>query len=215
MSSAIFWNMIKPLLWFLPFFILIAILKSPIFKGWFGEKLVEKVAHKKLPSDIYQGFQNITLPLDNDTTQIDHIYVSKFGIFVLETKNYKGWIYGKVKDPKWTQNIYGKKHFFQNPIRQNYKHIKALESLLNLPSDKFQSVIVFTGECELKSQFPANICRLNNFCEFIKTFNTPILTDSDVNEICQRLATGRLENNFATRQTHIQNVKNTVKNKNP
>lgn len=207
--------MIKPLLWLLPIFLIIAILKSPIFKGWFGEKLVEKVANKKLLPEIYHGFQNVTLPLtNNDTTQIDHIYVSKFGIFVLETKNYKGWIYGKVKDAKWTQNIYGKKHSFQNPLRQNYKHIKALEALLNLPSDKFQSVIVFTGDCELKSQFPNNICRLNNFCEFIKTFNTPILTDNEVNEICQRLATGSLEKNFTTRQAHIQNVKNTVKNKN-
>lgn len=207
-------EILKTIWWLVPVVILVSFLKAATFKGWFGEKLVEKVATKKLPPEIYHDFQNVTLPTDNGTTQIDHIYVSKFGVFVVETKHYKGWIYGKVKDAKWTQNIYGKKHFFQNPLRQNYKHIKALETLLNLPSDKFQSVVVFTGDCELKSQFPANICRLNNFCEYIKHFNTPILTDNEVSEICQRLATGRLENNFATRQTHIQNVKNTVKNKN-
>lgn len=213
-----FWSILEPLLWSLPFLMFVAIfpiiLKSPTFKGWLGEKLVQKVAHKNLSPNIYHGFHNVTLPLENDSTQIDHIYVSKFGVFVVETKNYKGWIYGKIKDAKWTQNIYGKKYFFQNPLRQNYKHIKALEILLNLPSTTFQSVIVFTGDCELKSNVPANICRLNNFCPYILSLSTPILTETQVSKIRQQLATGRLKNNLATRRTHIRNVKSNLNNKN-
>ncbi len=208
MSSMLFWSMIKPLLWLLPIFIIIAILKSPMFKGWFGEKLVEKVANHKLSNDIYHDFQNVTLPTDNGTTQIDHIYVSEFGIFVVETKNYKGWIYGKIKDAKWTQNIYGKKHYFQNPLRQNYKHIKTLEHLFGLTSDNFHSVIVFTGDCELKSNFPPNICRLGNFTNYILSFNEPKLDKNQINQICQLLAENRLEDTFETRQHHIQNLKN-------
>lgn len=202
------WTLLKQIWWLIPLLIIVTILKSATFKGWFGEKLVEKVANRKLPNDIYHDFQNVTLPTDDGTTQIDHIYVSKFGVFVVETKNYKGWIYGKVKDAKWTQNIYGKKHFFQNPLRQNYKHIKTLESLLNLPSDNFHSVIVFTGDCDLRSNFPPNICRLGNFSDYILSFNEPKLDKNQVNHICELLAENRLEDTVKTRRQHIQNLKN-------
>lgn len=50
---------------------------------------------------------------DLGMTQIDHIYISKFGIFVVETKNYKGWIYGKTHDKEWTKNVYGKNTLFK------------------------------------------------------------------------------------------------------
>ena len=52
----------------------------------------------------YYRLNNITLPLANGgSTQIDHIIVSVHGIFVIETKNYKGWIYGNEKQRQWTQ----------------------------------------------------------------------------------------------------------------
>ncbi|PFC06082.1 nuclease-related domain-containing protein, partial [Bacillus cereus] len=62
-----------------------------------------------------------------DTTQIDHIVIAETGVFVVETKNYEGWIYGNEKAARWTQGIFRKKSSFQNTFRQNYKHIKAIE----------------------------------------------------------------------------------------
>ena len=99
----------KPLLWVLPIIVLIGIAKSPWFKGIIGEALVKLVANIRLPVDTYIPIHDVTVPcslrLDTDssvgslgenieTTQIDHIFVSKYGIFVVETKNYKGWIFG-------------------------------------------------------------------------------------------------------------------------
>lgn len=65
---------------------------------------------------------------DTHTTQIDHIVVSIHGIFVIETKNYKGWIYGNSNNEYWTQNIYGNKYSLYNPLLQNKNHIKSLLS---------------------------------------------------------------------------------------
>ncbi|WP_350617509.1 nuclease-related domain-containing protein, partial [Pseudomonas sp. HY7a-MNA-CIBAN-0227] len=77
---------------------------------------------------------NVTLPLPNGgSTQIDHVIVSIYGIFVIETKNYKGWIFGNEKQRQWTQAFpNGRKYKFQNPLRQNYLHIKTLADLLEL-----------------------------------------------------------------------------------
>ncbi len=70
---------------------------SPIktsFKGAAGEAVLRKAAAISLPSSVYRRFHNVTLPTPNGTTQIDHVFVSRFGVFVVETKNMAGWIFG-------------------------------------------------------------------------------------------------------------------------
>jgi hypothetical protein len=63
--------------------------------------------------------------------------VSPFGVFVIETKNYKGWILGDEKQRQWMQQIYGKKNRFQNPLHQNQLHVRALMDFLALPESPF------------------------------------------------------------------------------
>ena len=60
-------------------------------------------------------------------TQIDHIVISQWGIFVIETKTYSGWVFGDAKSAQWTVSHFRRKDRFQNPLRQNYKHIGSVE----------------------------------------------------------------------------------------
>ena len=64
------------------------------------------------------------------TSQIDHLVLSEYGIFVIETKRYKGWIFGSEKAENWTQVIFKEKHQFRNPVKQNWSHVYALKSVL-------------------------------------------------------------------------------------
>ena len=79
-------------------------------------------------------------------------------IFVIETKNYKGWIHGNEKSEYWTQSIYNKKTKFRNPIRQNWAHIYALkEALSEFQQIRYFPIVVFAGSASLKnvnSQMP-------------------------------------------------------------
>ena len=68
----------------------------------------------------YHLLNHVTLRLEDGTTQIDHVLVSRFGIFVIETKDYKGWIFAGAGDRYWTQVLYRTKFRFQNPLRQNH-----------------------------------------------------------------------------------------------
>ena len=113
-------------------------MSSPDNIGKAGER---RVSHKLnwLPKE-YIVLNDIMLPSNYGTTQIDHIVVSPYGIFVIETKNYKGWIFGNEDSEEWTQSLIGRKkmlgwsseqHRFRNPIRQNYAHIKAVQNLLS------------------------------------------------------------------------------------
>jgi restriction system protein len=69
--------------------------------GWLSKKLF-------LDGEIYKDLNNVTINASNGTTQIDQIIVSKFGVFVIEVKNLKGWIFGDEKAAKWTYDLYGK-----------------------------------------------------------------------------------------------------------
>ena len=95
------------------------------------------------------------------TTEIDLLMIHEKGIFVFESKNYSGWIFGNEHQKYWTQLLdYGKeKHRFYNPVMQNAGHIQAIrQSLPQNPDIPIYSVIVFFGSSEFK-----NItCHANN-----------------------------------------------------
>ncbi|OSR34291.1 hypothetical protein BV323_04233 [Pseudomonas syringae pv. actinidiae] len=101
--SAIFAPAIHILIWLLTALLLLALLKSPWAKGHIGELWVRLFAHCKLDKTVYRRLHNVTLNTADGTTQIDHVFISPFGIFVLETKNMRGWIFGSEKQPQWTR----------------------------------------------------------------------------------------------------------------
>jgi hypothetical protein len=86
------------------------------FKGWLGEAVLTVAKKIALDGDVYLDVNNVTIPTSNGTTQIDHIIVSRYGIFVIETQNMEGWIFGTETQPKWTQSFRKSKFQFQNPL---------------------------------------------------------------------------------------------------
>lgn len=140
------------------------------------------------PSDLnLVEFRNIIVPDKRGTTEIDAIFVGNAGIFVIEAKDYNAWIFGTEDDEKWTARyIDGSRHQFQNPLRQNFRHVMALVALLRLPKDRFHSLVVFSRDCELKTPMPSNV--LVGSCEsYIQRVNENLLTDIEVAKACEVL----------------------------
>ena len=175
------------------------------FKGFLGESVINIATWLKLEKESYHRLNNITLPLDNGgSTQIDHVIVSKYGIFVIETKNYKGWIYGNEKQSQWTQAFpNGSKYKFQNPLRQNYLHIKTLAELLELEMSYFHSMIAFIGECELKTrdELPAHVLK-GGIVSYIKSKQDEILSETEVLSIVEQIETKRFTKSWRTNRAH-------------
>lgn len=193
--------------WLIPLLLAAPVFKSRWFKGKVGEFFVSKVTSAKLPSDTYFAVENITLRADDGTTQIDHIYVSRFGVFVVETKNYKGWIFGGERQAQWTQQIYKNKNRFQNPLRQNYKHVKTLETALGLPAEVIHSVIVFVGDCTFKTAMPPNVLKgAGSVAGYIKQFTKPVLSDAQVQVIFDAIESARLERGLKTDRAHVRRL---------
>lgn len=94
---------------------------------------------------------NLYIPNEDHTSEIDSILINKYGIFVIESKGFSGWIFGNETQKEWTQVIYKNKNRFYNPIMQNRNHIKSLANILKIKDmNIFRSYIVFSERCELK-----------------------------------------------------------------
>lgn len=125
--------------------------KTLFNKGNYGEFLtfsyLEKLkGYNKLMTNIY-------LPKkDGTTTEVDLLMLCETGIYVFESKNYSGWIFGSEKNKNWTQTLENKqKNQFFNPIWQNNAHINALKIALEIDKeDLYKSYIVFSERCTLK-----------------------------------------------------------------
>jgi restriction system protein len=196
--------------WFIFLLLVLAgrwFLKSPSAKGYFGEKKVEIAANLLLDSEQYRRIDNVILPFNNGTTQIDHVIVSVYGVFVVETKNMKGWIFGREDQPEWTQTLYRRSYKFQNPLRQNYPHIKALEAVLGIPSSSIQSVVVFSGDAKFKALMPRNVTHISGFITYIRSFDCPVFTREECESIFNRIDEARLSPTAETKRRHVRNLK--------
>lgn len=186
--------------------ILVAVLNSPRVKGKRGEKIVARKLQTGLPEG-YVVLNDVYLPLPNGTTtQIDHIVVSPYGIFVVETKNYSGWIFAEADAKVWTQTIYHKKSTFQNPIRQNYLHVCAIADNLGIDRDYVRGVVVFVGGCTFKTDRPEGVVLADELVPYIKQFRNPMIKSVQVPEIAWTISEWQGTLADDTRKAHVANL---------
>lgn len=193
--------------WLIPALLVMSIFKTRWFKGMLGEALVKFAAKLRLPARTYHRLHHVTLPTGDGSTQIDHIFVSRFGVFVVETKNMKGSIVGSAQQAQWTQQFARQSFKFQNPLRQNYKHTLALELLLDVPADAIHSVVAFVGASTFKSPMPDNVTRGMGYISYIKSFRDEVLSAQQVREVLARIQADRLTPSRATDRRHIKQLK--------
>lgn len=169
-----------------------------------GEASLRRVLQSNFPAPDYHLLNNVTLRLEDGTTQIDHVLVSRFGVFVIETKDYKGWIFANPRHANWTQVIFRQKFQFQNPIFQNLRHVRAVQASLDfLPPRAIRSAVVFTGDAEFKTSIPDGVFVLHRFVDYLRSHTEELLSENRVHFCVGRLEATRLA---LTRKTDIEHV---------
>ncbi|HCG7136824.1 NERD domain-containing protein [Vibrio parahaemolyticus] len=207
-----FLNVLAQVWYLVPLLLIVSVFKSRWLKGVFGEFLVNRLL-SKLPESDYTLIKDVTLPTNDGTTQVDHIVVSRYGIFVVETKNMKGWIFGSARQKQWTQKIYRHSSKFQNPLHQNYKHIKALETLLGCSEEHLHSVIVFIGDSTFKTEMPPNVTYARGSIRYIQQFNDVVFSDNDYARLTESINRLKLKRGVITDLKHRKHVKEVVTSK--
>jgi len=173
-----------------------------------GEARLSRALQKRFVAPDYHLLNHLTLRVKAGTTQIDHVLVSRFGLFVIETKDYQGWIFGSPENRYWTQVFYRAKFRFQNPIRQNYKHARAVQDLLEfLPPGTVRPVVVFTGSAEFRTPVPDGVYSLAGFLTFIESQAVEVMSINRVQFCVGRLETARLSISRRTDIEHVQRLR--------
>ena len=175
-------------------------------KGWLGE--IQGILTKKLllDSKTYIDLNNVLVRTGSETTQIDHVIVSKFGLFVVESKNIDGWIFGESRSPQWTQCLYGHKYKFQNPLHQNYRHTRVLSELLGIDHDKLFSVVMFWGRCEFKTPMPDNVLN-SDYVPYILRKRTVLFSDREVAQMVDTIKAAMLPSNWLRKSEHVETLR--------
>ena len=148
--------------------------------GWFGEHWARESLNQ-LDNKKYIVLNDIMILVNGKTYQIDHIVLSKYGIFVIETKQDNGYITGSKYDKKWVRHLKNNKNiYYTNPIRQNYGHVKALCELLNISDDKVFNIVCITSKnVKLNIKHDGELTRGYNINKKILSFNNEIIENTD------------------------------------
>ena len=176
-------------------------------KGALGEWLFCRHLAHRLSSDEYRIFHNVYLPFeDGGTTQVDCIVVSRFGVFVLEVKSFRGWIFGNAHDKRWTQTFFRRHATFMNPLHQNYAHTQTIIDLIDVPADDVHSVVAFHGSAKFKTEMPDNVMHFADVPEFIRSFDAPRLSANKMKLVCLLIEGWNDSVSFLSRLMHVRNL---------
>ena len=184
---------------------------QPKIKGYLGERRISIIL-SFLPSNEYKIINDLLIESNGRTIQIDHIVISVYGIFVIETKNYKGWITGSDNSEYWTKNVFGNKYKFYNPIRQNKAHILALSKQFGLSLNKFISVIIFSSGAELKVNTAHNVIYTTQVIRLIKKYSEIRFSETDIQKLYDKISLLSIVSPKA-RKKHVLEIQNTIATK--
>ncbi len=186
---------------FVLFILLIIYLRLPSMRGKRGENKVKSVIGKTIENECYV-INNLILESNNKSTQIDHIVINPYGIFVIETKNYSGQIYGSESQREWTQVLaYGKvKNKLYNPLKQNATHVYNVKRIVgNLP---VKSLVVFVQN-NTENITANNVIPLSDLKSTL-CFGEVVLTAQQMDTAYNLLLSAKSD---ITNKEHVANVK--------
>lgn len=189
--------------------------------GKYGEYLIYKKLRNFEINLSSKFLFNVYIPKENgETTEIDVLMICSKGIFVFESKNYSGWIFGNESQRNWTQVLpkgrgRSNKEKFFNPIMQNRGHIKHLKSLVgeDIP---MRSIIAFSERCTLKeitvTSTDVSVINRYSVAQVVTTlFNQyPNVLDTEKIDTLYNLLYPFSQVDELAKQQHIQNIKNNI-----
>lgn len=181
--------------------------------GEYGERRVSSYL-EDLPCEDYRVYNDLLIRDRNYTTQVDHIIISRYGVFVLETKNVHGKVYGSGNSEYWkqylpdsgyTRNGFTQEHLLRNPIWQNAGHIKTLRRLVLGNDVPVYGIVVFPTETDLYVNCEQPVLHMWDVVPFIKQYRNEVLSTEQMGFYKRRLFEV-ISTSESDRKSHLENV---------
>lgn len=163
--------------------LLVKMVVVPWVRGKRGEAQIDRLVRSQLDPAVYHLVSDLTLSAPEGAAPVGHVIVSRYGIFVIESEACKGLIFGSESDAQWTQQVFGHRIRFPNPLRQTARHGRILAQLIKLPESCFIPLVVFADDCTFKPAAPESVVPFRGLIGFIKGHQAPLIQDRQVPEI--------------------------------
>lgn len=194
---------------FLAVILHLRMMEKPLYRGWWGEYRVNLMLRLCLSNE-YQVITNAIYRTHEkgQTTQIDHIVVSRYGMFVLETKSLKGRLMVDLdREDGWLQIVGRRKYKLQNPLYQNYSHIKAVQRVTGVHGNKIHSYVVLAGSGRFEGSMPDRVYSVWGIVRQIQRCRTPVLSRGALVDIMAKLKSRRVRGGYWAAQAHVKRLK--------
>lgn len=185
--------------------LLISFSRTPKGKGIIGEWKVRLILGRTKKGEKYV-LNNILFDTKTKSCQIDHILINKNGIFVIETKNYSGRIYGNDNQLEWTQVLqYGRvKNKFYNPVKQNQTHIYELKNIIDKETPVKSLIVFVQGNTKyISSDYVYKRSQIKSVVR--KKINDKTLAVEEMENIYNQILNAS-KNSTTTNKEHVKNI---------
>ena len=167
--------MLLHLLWIAPLVLIIGFLASPRFRGDIAESRTRRILANGLEKSRYTILNDVELPAGGGTVHVDHIVVSRFGVFVIESLYASGMVSGGEFQDRWKQERWGRARRIENPMHQNAVQAETLGRLLGMPQSKIHRVVVLTGHKGIRTEAPDHLVPAEQLIRYIRKKGTHVL----------------------------------------
>lgn len=181
------------LAWILPLLLLIVFLSSPRFRGDIAETRVRRLLSAGLQRNRYTVFDRVLLPTGGGTIEVDHVVVSKLGVFVIESHYARGWVSGSEVQDRWKQQSLLGLSRFDNPVHRNRLQVEALQRCTGFPAAAFHPLVVLVGHRGFKQPPPPNVLSAGALLPWIRKQTRQVLSAEQADQAIRAIHEASLE----------------------
>jgi hypothetical protein len=189
------------LAWIIPAVLLIAYLGSPRHRGRRAFQRVRRLLRNSLDRRQYVQFHDIALPAGGGTVQIDHLLVSRFGIFIIVSEYRPGTIRGGESQELWKQRTLARSQDWPNPLHRAKLQMEALQRLLDYPRKCFQIFVAVDGQPVLGKEMPKEVVPASKLVELLRSRTQQVLTAEQADRASTAINNGLLPIVASNRRT--------------
>lgn len=184
--------------------------RAVLRRGEEGERAVAGIL-SALPEK-FVVMNDVIVPSRTGSAQIDHVVISEYGVFVIETKNYAGILDGDASGKTWRKTLGGRAIEIRNPVMQNSSHVSALSLVLALKKELFVPLVALSPECLLSERLSSSlrasgvsVVPFPSVASFVASRRARVLSRGDVVRLCGELSRVMYRSPL-TRRRHLRSV---------
>jgi len=175
------------LLWIVPLILAVFFLSSPRWKGDIARSRVRRILASGLKKNLYTVLNDLTLPVGGGTIHVDHVAVSRLGIFVIESQYARGIVSGTAVQERWKQSRFGRSTQFDNPVHKARLKVEALQRILDYPGSRFHAIVAFVGQGGFKNKMPPDVVAAEKLLPCIRLRSAQLLTAEQADAALRRI----------------------------